>query len=731
MFDTARTPPAYPAGLDGLDTIFGLGGHTRLRVRPDGKEAYTVGAGLSLTSPTPLIHRYDLDTGRMVSRIDPVAGKEVGGRDKPDPGTNAATDVAFSPDSKLIYVIVPTHGEDDTLFRVGEIGDGTIRWRPGVVICGVKLVTLAVDTGRPVQGLRRRAPQGDQHGQRQVADRVARRGPLRDQPRRPRSQHPAAAARHLPRRSPRDHRRRASAIVTRGDSDLAIASSQFNMVYVINVPAGVFVSTIAVPQGTDDIVLAGPDPASPRIFAVVKMPSGAGKGARRHRPASGTPSTQGRSSPLQQSNGTVQLVGSGNRLGVTSADEYLMRVIDVGSGALLQNLLIPLQVAPTSAALGNKRAYVLNYLSNTISVINVSVLSATPPPDLAALAAYRKAMLEAYGDLLAGFIQYLKDGFFDHFLVRCPQPTGKEKLYLACASIRGGNVYKVCNFSRRKYVKSFPTIGYWLSAIPLLPFAKEWLAKIACSVLPEFMSRLSVNDSSDSADRFSAQQIQQLLNWVQSADLLDKARNVRSSASTAAGAAMFAVARAQAQAPPPSAPRVVGREIIDQPAEQITQRLQGQGLAVVRQPFVPSVGLTAPANIGELLRSASPGDEVTLYEDQGVVRYYKVSARAVVDPVLAATHPSAVRAAIAPDVTTADLAMRISALERELATLRRAPAPTAAAPTKKATAAKKAAPAKKAAGRATATTGTAAKKATPAKKSTAKKSTNTSTGRRR
>ena len=217
-------------------------------------------------------------------------------------------------------------------------------------------------------------------------------------------------------------------------------------------------------------------------------------------------------------------------------------------------------------------------------------------------------------------------------------------------SIRGGSVYKVCNFSRRRYVKCFPTVGYWLSAIPLLPFAKEWLAKIACSVLPEFMSRLSVNDSSDSADRFSAQQIQQLLNWVQSANLLDKVRNVRGSASTAAGAAMFAVARAQSQAPPPSAPRVVGREIIDQPAEQITQRLEGQGLAVVRQPFVPSVGLAAPVNIGELLRSASPGDEVTLYDEGGVVRYYKVSARAVVEFRLAATPPSAVRATSSPDL---------------------------------------------------------------------------------
>src|SRR4029079_16613050 len=133
----------------------------------------------------------------------------------------------------------------------------------------------------------------------------------------------------------------------------------------------------------------------------------------------------------------------------------------------------------------------------------------------------------------------------------------------------------------------------------------------------------------------------------------------------------------QSQAPPPSSPRMVGREIVDQPADQVSRRLEDQGLAVVREPFVPSVGLTAPANLGEIVRSASPGDQVTLYEDDGVVRYYKVSGRAVVDPVLAATHPSAVRAATTPELTTADLAMRVEVLERELAALRAAtPAPT-------------------------------------------------------
>ena len=64
-------------------------------------------------------------------------------RDEASTAADAATDVAFSPDGKLVYVTVPTRDGNDTLFRVGEVGDVAIRWRPASTICGVKLVTLA------------------------------------------------------------------------------------------------------------------------------------------------------------------------------------------------------------------------------------------------------------------------------------------------------------------------------------------------------------------------------------------------------------------------------------------------------------------------------------------------------------------------------------------------------------------------------------------------------------
>ncbi|HYJ79139.1 MAG TPA: hypothetical protein VEW03_06045, partial [Longimicrobiaceae bacterium] len=108
------------------------------------------------------------------------------------------------------------------------------------------------------------------------------------------------------------------------------------------------------------------------------------------------------------------------------------------------------------------------------------LFTAEPP---ATLAAYRQAIIAAYADLLKGLAQYLKDCFCDRFLVDCPSCDENDKIYLGCVEIVDGDVYKICNFSKRHYVKSFRTYGYWLSAIPLLPLVKKAFAELCCTVL--------------------------------------------------------------------------------------------------------------------------------------------------------------------------------------------------------------------------------------------------------
>src|SRR5262249_2651486 len=98
-------------------------------------------------------------------------------------------------------------------------------------------------------------------------------------------------------------------------------------------------------------------------------------------------------------------------------------------------------------------------------------------------------ILLAFRDLLAGFTQYLKDCICDHLMVACPACSEDERIYLGSIAIRDEQVYKVCNFSRRRYVKSFPTIDYWLSVVPIMPLLQRAAEEICCMALPDLFRR--------------------------------------------------------------------------------------------------------------------------------------------------------------------------------------------------------------------------------------------------
>jgi hypothetical protein len=141
---------------------------------------------------------------------------------------------------------------------------------------------------------------------------------------------------------------------------------------------------------------------------------------------------------------------------------------------------------PVSMAVGagDKEAYALNFLSNTVNAIDVAALMAGTPSFTSeppvTLAAYRQQMLEAYTDLAGVFIQYLKDSWCDQFLIECHECTPGDKVYLGTIEIKQKKVFHICNFSKRHYAKSFRTWGYWLSAVPLLPLVKKAFAKFCC-----------------------------------------------------------------------------------------------------------------------------------------------------------------------------------------------------------------------------------------------------------
>ena len=126
----------------------------------------------------------------------------------------------------------------------------------------------------------------------------------------------------------------------------------------------------------------------------------------------------------------------------------------------------------------------------------------------------------------AGSPQYLKDCICDHLLVDCPPRLEEKDLDLAAVSIRGGSVYKVCNFSRRRYVKSFPTVGYWLSLVPVLPAFREAIGRFCCAVFPEVFGRYSSSGHDEANDRMGATTMLRFIEVAQGEDPMTRLRNL-------------------------------------------------------------------------------------------------------------------------------------------------------------------------------------------------------------
>jgi hypothetical protein len=182
---------------------------------------------------------------------------------------------------------------------------------------------------------------------------------------------------------------------------------------------------------------------------------------------------------------------SGKWMLVTLADQHRVVRYDLTTPALVVDpkFRIPVQLFPYDIAINPVRGhiYVLNFLSCTVNVITASVVLAPAPPLYTVeppdtLSTYRTNILHAFGDLLGKFGQFLKDAFCEQFLVDCPDCRKDTKVYLGCVEIQNNKVYKICNFSHRRYVKSVKLVEYWLSTVPVLPLLKKWFADFCCKV---------------------------------------------------------------------------------------------------------------------------------------------------------------------------------------------------------------------------------------------------------
>ncbi|HLM55860.1 MAG TPA: DUF6519 domain-containing protein [Pyrinomonadaceae bacterium] len=487
MFDETEFPEYPYASLNGpskdplyIPTVFGKGFHRRLRIHPNGRTAYTCGLGNK-------IHVYDLVSNEMVEELK-----------FPDDGAQVH-DVAFSQEGAELYAVATLNGKD-SFFAVAAIGGTGHEWKSSSIVCDVQLVTLG--TRKKVPGKVYAAGKGKGLYEINVGNVQPNLQPIL----------PFNLAGHL-------------VIVEKGTQSFAFMTARtpgfgppnvYDMVLrydlVSQQSMEIFNLTIGGEHltGQDDIAVAYDAKPTPLLYVVVNPPSFSNNKQLLVFDARGPQFGQ----PILpwmvdlEENTAVRLAYNyeTRNLMLTFADSYRVRLVWEDTNEITttyqldQNFRYPVQVSPMAIAVGPDpqgegatRVYVLNSASNTINSAPASRFKPSRQIPLQPLVDYRAAVLEAFVRLFGGLLQYLKDCLCDHLLVDCPECGRDDKIYLACVQIREGSVYKICNFSKRKYVKSFPTVEYWLSAVPVLPLVGKAVEKLCCAVLPEWFGRYTAS----------------------------------------------------------------------------------------------------------------------------------------------------------------------------------------------------------------------------------------------
>lgn len=592
-----REFPDYPFARSNLSTIFGKGYHTRLRLHPSQKVAATVGAGNK-------IHLFDLSQEEMVAEIEVPGGEGLD-----------VQDVAFSSKGDQLYAIATLRGTD-TVFAVADVRGLKFVWRPVTVLCDIKLVTL---TTAP-----RVAPQlvyaiGQGKGLYALnPENVA----LNPQP--------LAAFNAVGQLIIVQEDGTAYASAAQG----TVASNRYDRILHINLRDGVLLQDIPLtvngkPASGDDDMTVVPLPAqnTTKMYVVADDPTGADQ---KYVVVYGNATSGGRGKVTGQitvENTDIRLTYHSNNgfLLLAFEDSFRLGLLDVQKDSLIANYRHPVQIFPNGLAVAPvaQQTYALNFLSNTINSIPDEFLLPENQIPLDTLATYRAAVLEAFADLLGGFLQYLKDCFCDQFLVDCPECDPDDKIYLACVKIRDNQIYQVCNFSKRKYVKSFPLFSYWFSVIPVMPLIKKGIEKFCCAILPDIFGKFSTAKLTTRLINLNARQVRTGVAMMQKKQVTSGLSEGRSKARIMTNMAREWFSERLRRPEMLFIPQVKQSEVVGQPLSEAQSRLEKVNVAVEKvEPYTPGKGAE---NLRAFVRSPlnlKPGTRVILYEQQGVVKYY-------------------------------------------------------------------------------------------------------------
>jgi hypothetical protein len=324
--------------------------------------------------------------------------------------------------------------------------------------------------------------------------------------------------------------------------------------------------------------------------------------------------------------------GATQQLLLSMEDGYRIQVVDpTGAKTIVDRH--PLQISPVALA-GDARSgqvYALNFLSNTISAIPAGEIK-TDAAFLKDLETYRDSVLTAFMRLLGGLSQYLKDCLCHHLLVNCPDCAKEDRIYLGVAEVRGKEIHNVCNFSGRRYVKSFPTVDYWMSILPVLPLLKWSVERFCCAVLPDLAAKF-VKPAPPEAltHRVQSRTARKAVQTYQRADIKGEVRAQKKTINTSGLLFKDAVAArfesGSLQQPGLRKSLILGGEL-----NATRKDLEAEGVVVEKvEPYDPALGAKNLIEFGKAPTRVAPGTRISLYEADGKVMYYRV-----IEPVEAA-----------------------------------------------------------------------------------------------
>ncbi len=462
LFDLDHDFPDYPYPApdpEGIRTAFGLIRlHHRLKLHPTRNWAYTCGTGNA-------INVFDIDTGEMIADLVFPANVQLD-----------VQDVAVSSDGSTLHAVAILQGaspRDAVFARASIAADGTHTWDPKTTnVCDYEFVALATSALKPGRLLALARSRGLYDLDPSAISPV------------PGVAVPSFNATGLLALSADGHFAFAAESTAAAVGSIVADFTRLRRIDLTAMAAapvfynvaGTDLENDALLDGTTLWVTGDPQPGQTKTLWSLDMNTA----AQVHPPTDLLVDTLNR----------LAAVPAHDALLVTLADRYLAHRFQLSNAAATATFRVPLQIMPLDLATAADGTTVVaaNFASSTLNLIDTDfVLAGAPPPSYtidppSSLRQYREDILVAFGDLLGHLLFYLKDRFCDQFLIECPTCGRDERVILGAVQIKGRKVYKICNFTKRHYVKSFDTYGYWLSTVPVIPLAKRLFARFCCWV---------------------------------------------------------------------------------------------------------------------------------------------------------------------------------------------------------------------------------------------------------